>query len=156
MAQGNADLNAGLTPEERRDRWFQAIMDWWKTVYDFFKHLMTIALLSIGTVGALLGGPFKSGLQLGKPEAPLVPKVLVVVIFVAFTIAAAMSAQGMHSARQKMLAMREVTNEAGFMAKRTDSVGGLFKVSSETVWSIVQWSYLAGVFAFIILLFIAF
>lgn len=87
-----------------QDRWFQTVMDWWKTVYDFYKHLMTLALVSIGTVGALVGGPFKSVVQLEKPQAALVPKALVVVIIGAFTIAALMSVVGMHSARQKNVA----------------------------------------------------
>jgi hypothetical protein len=157
MDQGNDDLNAGLTTEERRARWFQAVMDWWKTVYDFFKHLMTIALLAIGTVGALVGGPFKNVVQLEKPQAPLLPIVLVGVMIVAFAIAAAVAVQGMHSARQKMLCMKDVRNQtdAGLKDLRDRKVGLLLEVSPKAVWVIVQWSYLVGVSAFIIFLLIA-
>jgi len=86
---------------ETRDRWFQIVIEWWKCVYDFYKHMMTIALLAIGTVGALVGGPFKRYVQLHDPQAALEPKVLVAVVVIAFTIAAATAVQGMHSARQK-------------------------------------------------------
>jgi hypothetical protein len=139
------------------DRWFQAVMDWWKTVYDFYKHLMTIALLSIGTVGALVGGPFKNVVQLDKPQAALVPKALVVVIIVAFTIAAAMAIQGLHSARQKMLCMRKerYQSEAGLRELRDQHVGVLLEVSPKTVWWTVSVSSLVGVIMFIAFLLVA-
>ena len=157
MNQENVDPITGLTPEERHARWFQAVMDWWKTVYDFYEHLVSITLLSIGTVVALAGGPFKSVLQLEKPQAALVRKVLVVVTILAFTVAAAMSVQGIHSARQKMLHMKEARyqNEAGLQELREQPVGLLLVVSPAQIWRIVHWAYLGGLFVFVIFVLIA-
>lgn len=142
--------------QETRDRWFQIVIEWWKSVYDFFKHLMTIALLAIGTVGALVGGPFKSVVQLDNPQAALGPKVLVLVIVVAFTIAAATAVQGMHSARQKMLHMKDFSSEVHLRnlelrlrELRDRPVGILWEVSPKTVWWTVSVSSLVGVLAFI-------
>jgi esterase/lipase len=157
MDQGNDDPNTDLTPEETHTRWFQAVMDWWKTVYDFYKHLMTIALGSIAAVVALVGGPFKSVFKPEQPQAAMVPKVLVVVSILAFAVAAAMSVQGIHSARQKMLRMREARyqNEAGLRELRDERVGDLLKVYPSQIWLIVHWAYLGGLFVFIIFLLIA-
>jgi hypothetical protein len=142
--------------QETRDRWFQIVIEWWKCVYDFYKHLMTIALLAIGTVGALVGGPFKSVVKLDNTQAALGPKVLVVVIVVAFTIAAATAVQGMHSARQKMFHMKDFSNEVDIrnlelrLRRLRDSpVGMLWEVSPKTVWWTVSVSSLVGVLAFV-------
>ena len=154
MEQRNVDPNADLTEAQRRDRWFQAVMEWWKTWYDFYKHLMTIALLSIGTLGALVGGPFKSVVQLDDPKAAWGAKILVMLIVFAFAIAAAVAAQGMHAARENIFAMKDVRTNKEFLEMREAPVGGRLKVHRNTVWKIVQWSYLAGLFLFIIFLFI--
>ena len=117
---------------------------------------MTIALVAIGTVGALVGGPFKSVVQLDNPQAALGPKVLVLVIVVAFTIAAATAVQGMHSARQKMLQMKDFSSEVDLRnlelrlrELRDRPVGILWEVSPKTVWWTVSVSSLVGVLAFI-------
>src|SRR5918994_2057221 len=140
--------------QETRDRWFQIVIEWWKSVYDFYKHLMTISLVAIGTVGALVGGPFKSVVKLDNPQAALGPKVLVAVIVVAFTIAAATAVQGMHSARQKMLHMKDFSNEVdrrhlefSLRELRDRPVGILWKVSPKTVWWTVSVSSIVGVLA---------
>jgi hypothetical protein len=142
--------------QETQDRWFQIVIEWWKSVYDFYKHLMTISLVAIGTVGALVGGPFKSVVQVDNPQAALGPKVLVLVIVVAFTIAAATAVQGMHSARQKMLHMKDFSNEVNLRnlelrlrELRDRPVGILWEVSPKTVWFTVSVSSLVGVLAFI-------
>ena len=142
--------------QETRDRWFQIVIEWWKCVYDFFKHLMTISLVAIGTIGALVGGPFKGVVKLDNPQAALGSKVLVLVIVVAFTIAAATAVQGMHSARQKMLYMKNFSNEGDLrnlelrlQELRDRPVGILWEVSPKTVWFTVSVSSLVGVLAFI-------
>jgi hypothetical protein len=117
---------------------------------------MTISLVAIGTVGALVGGPFKRFVQLDDPQAAWGPKVLVAVIVIAFTIAAATAVQGMHSARQKMLHMKDFSNESDLenlefrlRELRARPVGILWEVSSTTVWWTVSVSSLVGVLAFI-------
>jgi len=49
-------------------------MEWSKTVYDFYKNFMTVALASIAAAAALAGGVFKYTVA---PAAPLMPKALV-------------------------------------------------------------------------------
>jgi len=44
--------------KEEADRMRRSALEYWKTYYDFYKHLMTIALTAIGVFGALLGGAF--------------------------------------------------------------------------------------------------
>lgn len=153
--QGKDDFNSDLRPDERRERWFDAIMDFWKLAYDFYKHLMTIALLSIGTVGALIGGPFKGAVQLDKPQTPWWLKALVGVIIGLFTIAAAMAVKGMHSTRTKTLHMKLVKDEGDFKNERDKRVGRLLPLTTREIWSVIQWSYLLGLVAFVIFLFIA-
>lgn len=64
--------------EEAENRKFQSRMEWLKTVYDYYKHFMTIAFASIATVAAvaaLVSEAIKTS-TFGA-EAPLVPKLLV-------------------------------------------------------------------------------
>jgi hypothetical protein len=44
--------------KEKRDNLRQGAIEYWKSYYDFFKHLATISLAAIAGFGALLGGAF--------------------------------------------------------------------------------------------------
>ncbi len=54
-----------------------------------------------------------------------------------------------------MLHMKDVSNEADFLALRRRPVGLLLRVSPKTVWLTVSLSSLAGVITFIIFLLVA-
>jgi hypothetical protein len=44
---------------ETQERVFQSDLEFWKIQYDFFKHLMTLAIALIAGFGAMLGGVFE-------------------------------------------------------------------------------------------------
>ena len=157
---------------ESRTRIFQSTMEWWKTVYDFYKHLTTIALASIAAFGALLGGAFRDALG---PNAGPMPRYLVIIAFVAFALTAIMAVQGIHYARRSILHMRDseprmrdfgeepmledyVYSLETLRKYRWWTAKGLFPkglLTRKRVWFLVWFFYTIGIIAFILFLFIA-
>jgi hypothetical protein len=120
------------------DRIFQSYMEWLKTVYDFYKHLMIIALASIAAMVALLGDVFK-------------PQPLVAVAIVAFLLASVVSLGGMNRARRTILHLHEARTRAHFECLR-EKHGKIGWLTRKQVWILSTGFYAIGIFAFIIFL----
>jgi hypothetical protein len=148
------------TQEPARDRAFQSRMEWLKTLYDFYKHFMTIAFTSIAAVlaaAAFLGDTFKKTSGVDTPPIPTALLVVLAVVFaivaiVAFLITGHASLQGMTLARQHILGLPKVKNDEGFEKLRKEK---LRKSESHTskwdrewdrdnVWKWVSQSYAIG------------
>jgi hypothetical protein len=128
------------------DRIFQSRMEWLKTVYDFYKHLMVVALASVAAVAALLGGVFKDTVS---RNAPWEPKLLGGAAIVAFLITASGSIGGLNRARRTMLRLHEAEGEEEFEDLR-ERHGKIGLLSREQVWLVSMGSYFAGSIALII------
>jgi hypothetical protein len=156
--------------KSRTDRIFQSTIEWWKTVYDFYKHLITIALASIAAFGALLGGAFRHAFGL---NAGSMPRFLVIGTFIAFALTAIMAVQGMHYARRSILHMRDF-DDMGRPERYIEKLESLREyrwwkgewrkgrelfpkglLNRKRVWFLVWFFYTSGILAFILFLFIA-
>jgi hypothetical protein len=139
-----------LDSEGTPDPIVQIGTEWYKLLYDFYKHFMTVALASIAAVGALLGGPFRDAIG---PGAGWLPQALTVITFVAFIITLLSTVEGMHLARSKVLGMHEVTTFKQFEKHRKTPGPKYPRVPPTVIWSTVWSSYVVGIVAFILLLF---
>ncbi len=124
----------------QEDRIFWSGLEWWKAVYDFYKHLQTITLASLAVVGALLGGPFEGTLS---PDGALGPKLFAVAALSAFLVASLITIPGMSMGRRNILYMRAVTNVEELQERRDR------EKRSKTIWAAVRLFYIGGVFAFV-------
>jgi hypothetical protein len=136
---GEVDPNKEIT-----DRYLQITLEWWKTVYDFYKHLMTVTVTSIGGFGALLAAVYQDSFG---PNANLVPQLCAFLTFVAFIYAAYQTLEGMTMARGQILHMRDAATTQAVQRQREQN-----RVKAETIWTRVQWSYAVGVMMFLLFL----
>ena len=128
---------------------FQSGTEWYKLVYDFYKHFMTIALASIAAVGTLLGGVFRDAIG---PKAGSMTQVLITIVFAAFIITLMSAVEGMHLARSKVLAMHKVANFCEFKTVRAERGDKFPRFPPSVIWSTVWSSYVVGIVAFVLLL----
>jgi hypothetical protein len=133
------------------DRIFQSYMEWLKTVYDFYKHLMVIAVASIAALAALIGGVFKRAF---RPEAAIEPQLLVGLSILAFLITSVVAIEGMNRARRTILHLHEAggTGSKDKYERLRNEHGKIGRLTREQVWRLSAWSYAVGIILFIIFL----
>jgi magnesium-transporting ATPase (P-type) len=115
-------------------------LEFWKIQYDYFKHLMTLALASIAGLGAMLGGVFSA--FVGDP----ISEILIYAIFGCFVGVLLLSFEAMRGYRKRLNLLRKVVAEEDI------------KKLPHTVGPYLGW---LGIFAFVlfaagIFLFLAF
>jgi hypothetical protein len=82
-------------------------VEYCKTVYDYYKHLMTVSLAAIAPFGAMLGGVFSN--SAAWPDGALVSRTtFVVLVFACFLQTALAAAQAMAKAERNILRIGEL------------------------------------------------
>jgi hypothetical protein len=69
----------GPSDQEARDHIFQSRLEFWKAMVDFYKHLMTLSVASIGAFGRLLGTVFQQSAA-KQSERPLIYAIFFIVV----------------------------------------------------------------------------
>jgi hypothetical protein len=118
-------------------------LEFWKIQYDYFKHLMTLALASIAGFGAMLGGVF-SGV-VGNQDSPIL-EILIYGIFGCFVGVLLVSFEAMRGYRKRLNLLRKVVTEEDIEQKLPRTVGPYLGRLGILAFS----TFVVGVFLFLV------